>query len=134
MNYRDVVMDHYSNPRNKKRMEDSNYLKQNTKNTSCIDNLDIYCLIDDNIIKDITFDGEACAISISSSSIMTTLLKGKTIREAKEIIDNIDNMLNDLDYNKDLIKEASVYENVKNTSRKTCAWLPYDGIKKIIEK
>ena len=52
----------------------------------------------------------------------------------KEIINNIDNMLNDLDYNKDLIKEASVYENVKNTSRKTCAWLPYAGIKKIIEK
>ena len=66
-------MDHYSNPRNKKRMEDSNYLKQNTKNTSCIDNLDIYCLIDQDIIKDITFDGEACAISISSASIMSTI-------------------------------------------------------------
>ena len=77
---------------------------------------------------------EACAISISSASIMTTLLKDKTITEAKEIINNIDNMLNDLEYDKDLIKEASVYENTKNTSRKTCAWLPYAGIKKIIEK
>ena len=127
-------MDHYSNPRNKKRIDDSKYIKQNTRNTSCIDNLDIYCLIDRDIIKDITFDGEACAISISSASIMTTLLKDKTITEAKEIINNIDNMLNDLEYDKDLIKEASVYENTKNTSRKTCAWLPYDGIKKIIEK
>ena len=127
-------MDHYSNPRNKKRIDDSKYIKQNTRNTSCIDNLDIYCLIDRDIIEDITFDGEACAISISSASIMTTLLKDKTITEAKEIIDNIDNMLNDLEYDKDLIKEASVYENTKNTSRKTCAWLPYAGIKKIIEK
>lgn len=127
-------MDHYSNPRNKKRIDDSKYIKQNTRNTSCIDNLDIYCLIDRNIIKDITFDGEACAISISSASIMTTLLKDKTITEAKEIINNIDNMLNDLEYDIDLIKEASVYENTKNTSRKTCAWLPYAGIKKIIEK
>ena len=65
---------------------------------------------------------------------MSTILKNKTIKEAKEIINNVDNMLNDLDYNKDLIKEASVYENTKNTSRKTCAWLPYAGIKKIIEK
>lgn len=127
-------MDHYSNPRNKKRIDDSKYIKQNTRNTSCIDNLDIYCLIDRDIIKDITFDGEACAISISSASIMTTLLKDKTITEAKEIINNIDNMLNDLEYDIDLIKEASVYENTKNTSRKTCAWLPYAGIKKIIEK
>ena len=127
-------MDHYSKPRNKKRIDDSKYIKQNTRNTSCIDNLDIYCLIDRDIIKDITFDGEACAISISSASIMTTLLKDKTITEAKEIINNIDNMLNDLEYDKDLIKEASVYENTKNTSRKTCAWLPYAGIKKIIEK
>ncbi len=127
-------MDHYSNPRNKKRIDDSKYIKQNTRNTSCIDNLDIYCLIDRDIIEDITFDGEACAISISSASIMTTLLKDKTITEAKEIINNIDNMLNDLEYDKDLIKEASVYENTKNTSRKTCAWLPYAGIKKIIEK
>ena len=127
-------MDHYSNPRNKKRIDDSKYIKQNTRNTSCIDNLDIYCLIDRDIIKDITFDGEACAISISSASIMTTLLKDKTITEAKEIINNIDNMLNDLEYDKDLIKEASVYENTKNTSRKTCAWLPYAGVKKIIEK
>ena len=127
-------MDHYSNPRNKKRIDDSKYIKQNTRNTSCIDNLDIYCLIDRDIIEDISFDGEACAISISSASIMTTLLKDKTITEAKEIINNIDNMLNDLEYDKDLIKEASVYENTKNTSRKTCAWLPYAGIKKIIEK
>lgn len=127
-------MDHYSNPRNKKRIDDSKYIKQNTRNTSCIDNLDIYCLIDRDIIEDITFDGEACAISISSASIMTTLLKDKTITEAKEIINNIDNMLNDLEYDIDLIKEASVYENTKNTSRKTCAWLPYAGIKKIIEK
>ena len=127
-------MDHYSNPRNKKRIDDSKYIKQNTRNTSCIDNLDIYCLIDRDIIKDITFDGEACAISISSASIMTTLLKDKTITETKEIINNIDNMLNDLEYDKDLIKEASVYENTKNTSRKTCAWLPYAAIKKIIEK
>ena len=127
-------MDHYSNPRNKKRIDDSKYIKQNTRNTSCIDNLDIYCLIDKDIIKDITFEGEACAISISSASIMTTLLKNKTIKEAKDIINNIDNMLNDLEYDQDLIKEASVYENTKNTSRRTCAWLPYAGVKKIIEK
>ena len=78
---------------------------------------------------------EACAISISLSINYDYSFKRiKQITAAKEIINNIDNMLNDLEYDKDLIKEASVYENTKNTSRKTCAWLPYAGIKKIIEK
>ena len=63
-----------------------------------------------------------------------TLTKGKTIKEAKLYIENVSNMLNDLEYDKEIIKEAIVYENTKNTSRKTCAFLPYEGIKKIIDK
>ena len=58
----------------------------NTRSATCIDNLDIYINIDNNIIKDITFDGEACVISTSSTNIMINLLRGKTIDEAIDII------------------------------------------------
>lgn len=134
MDNRSIIVDHYNNPRNKRRINDSSYLKENTRNASCIDNLDIYIKVKNNIIEDIAYDGEACAISISSASIMSENLKGKTIDEAKLYIENVSNMLNDLEYDKDIIKEAIVYENTKNTSRKTCAFLPYEGIKKIIDK
>lgn len=134
MDSRSIIVNHYNNPRNKKSINDTSYLKENTRNTSCIDNLDIYVKVKNGIIEDIAYDGEACAISISSASIMSENLKGKTIKEAKLYIENVSNMLNDLEYDKEIIKEAIVYENTKNTSRKTCAFLPYEGIKKIIDK
>lgn len=133
MEKREVIIDHYSNPRNRKRVDDVRYIVENTRNSSCVDNLDIYLKIVDDKIADIAFDGEACAISISSASIMTSNLKGKTINEAKSYIKNMENMLSDEDYDSNILKEAIVYEDTKNTSRKTCAWLPYDAVKKVLE-
>lgn len=126
-------MDHYNNPRNRRRIYDSNYVVENTRNSSCIDNLDVYVKVQNSIIEDVAFDGEACAISISSASIMTSNLKGKTIDEAIEYINNMEAMLSDKEYAEDILDEAIVYEDTKNTSRKTCAWLPYAAVKKILE-
>ena len=130
---RAIIMENYSNPINRKRME--GYETANTRNSSCIDNIDLYVDVKDDVIKDITFEGEACAISISSTSIMINNLIGKTIAEAKEYIKNFENMINEKDYDKDLLKEAIVYDEIyKQANRKTCALLPYEGIKKIIDK
>ena len=133
MDKREVIMDHYSNPRNRKRINDSSYLVENTSNSSCIDNLDIYVKFQDDKIEDIAFEGEACAISISSASIMTSNLKGTTVEDAITYITNMEAMLNAKEYNSNVLKEAVVYEDTKNTSRKTCAWLPYVALKKILE-
>ena len=133
MDKREVIMDHYSYPRNRKRINDSSYLVENTSNSSCIDNLDIYVKFQDDKIEDIAFEGEACAISISSASIMTSNLKGKTVEDAITYITNMEAMLNDKEYNSNVLKEAVVYEDTKNTSRKTCTWLPYAALKKILE-
>ena len=128
---RAIIMENYSNPKNRMRKEE--YEKVNTRNESCIDNIDIYVDIKDGIIKDITFDGEACAISISSTSIMINNLIGKTIDEAKKYIENFENMINEKPYDESILKEAIVYDEIyKQGNRKTCALLPYKGIKKII--
>lgn len=132
MDKREVIMDHYSNPRNKRKINDDRYIVKNSRNSSCIDNIDIYINIVDGVIEDLAFDGEACAISISSASIMTTNLKGKTINEAKNYINNMKNMLDDKEYDSDILKEAIVYEDTKNTSRKTCAWLPYEALSSVL--
>jgi len=130
---RSIIMDHYTNPINKRDNDDPKYIKANTRNESCIDNLDIYVLIENNIIKDITFNGEACAISISSASIMIKNLIGKSVVEAKEYIKNFEAMLDADTYNNEILNEAIVYSDTKNTSRSTCARLPYDGIRKILD-
>lgn len=132
---REIIMDHYQNPRQKKECTDNTYQKANTNNASCIDNLDIYMKTNDNIIEDICFNGEACAISTSSCSIMISNLIGKTIEEAKEYIENFENMVNENKYNEEILKEALAYNEIyKQNNRKNCALLPYVGMKKLISE
>ena len=131
---RSIILDNYQNPYNKNTFEVDGYIKINTNSESCIDNLDIYVKLDNDKISDIKFDGEACVICISSTSIMIRRLIGKTIDEAKEIISNYLNMIDEKEYNSDILDELNVYDDVyMQPSRKKCATLSTLGIKKIIE-
>lgn len=131
---REIIMKHYSNPKNRNLPEEEGYEKVNTANSSCVDNLDIYVKIENNKIKDITFMGEACAISISSTSIMINNLIGKSIEEAYHYIEQFENMVSESSYDKELLGDANAYFDIASQGhRKTCALLPYIGMKKILE-
>ena len=128
-----IMLEHYSNPLNKGLLDDESYVKVNMNSETCIDNLDFMYKIEDNIIKDIKFDGEACAISTSSTSIMLKLLIGKTIDEALDIIKEYENMIDEKEYNEDKLGEAIVYSDTyKQPSRKKCALLSYESIKQYL--
>ena len=132
---REIILEHFQNPINKEKVEDVNYKKVNTRNPNCIDNLDLYILFKEDTIKDIKFMGEACAISTSSTSIMIKNLIGKSINDAKKYIEEFNNMLNELEYNKDILNEALAYSDIyKQSNRKNCALLPYKGILKALEE
>lgn len=133
---RSIILENYQNSNNRKRHDnDDNYQKINSRNISCIDNIDLYLKMNNDIIEDITFEGEACVISISSTSIMTNLLIGKTIDEAINIIKNFDNMIEEKDYDKELLEEAIVYDDVsKQPSRKKCATLSWHGLYNSLDK
>ena len=81
---REIILDGYQNPYNKenKVTNKEDYIKINTSSESCIDDLNIYFKIENNLIKDVCFEGEACAISTSATSIMLKKLVGKSINEA----------------------------------------------------
>ena len=131
---REIILENYQNPTNKERTNDERYIKVNTNNESCIDNLDIYLLVEDNIIKDIKFDGEACAISTASTSIMINNLIGKTIDEVEEYVKNFENMVDDKEYDETKLNEAVVFDEIhKQANRKHCAVLPYLGIEKALK-
>ena len=132
---RSIILEHFQNPKNRGLIEDESYIKVNTNNESCIDEIDLMVKVEDNIIKDIKFDGEACAICTSSTSIMIETLIGKTIDEVKEIYDNYNKMLNEETYNPEILESAIVYDDIsKQPNRKKCALLPWWGIEKVIEK
>lgn len=132
---REIILENYQNPKNKGLLNDDSYLKTNMNNESCIDELNLEVKIEDDIIKDIRFDGEACAICISSASIMTTTLIGKTVKEAETILENFLNMLDEKPYDKEILEEAIVYDDIyKNPNRKKCALLSWWGIEKILNQ
>ena len=129
---REILLDNYNNPTGRGLLDDDSYIKVNTNNESCIDNLDIGFKIEHGVITDIRFDGEACAISTSATSIMIKMLVGKTLEEAQVIIDNYHNMLEEKEYDKDLLKELVVYDEIyKQPNRKRCAYLPFESFEKV---
>ncbi len=131
---RSIILDNYQNPNNK-RVSGTDYIKINTRNVSCIDNLDIYLKIENDIIKDVSFEGEACVISISSTNILSNLLIGKNKKDGIYLIDNYLKMINEEEYDKEVLKELLVFDDTsRQPSRIKCATLSANGIKKFLEE
>ena len=132
---REIILSHYENPVNRGLTDEDGYILKNTNNDSCIDNIDIMVKVEDDIIKDIRFDGEACAISTSATSVMISTLLGKSVDEAKKILENYKNMIDEKDYDKDLLGELNVYDEVsRQPNRKMCALLPSNAIVSILDE
>ena len=127
---RSIIMENYRDTDNRIRHDkDDKYKMFNTRSATCIDNLDLYVNINNDIIEDISFDGEACVISTSSTNIMINLLKGKSVDEALDIIKNYNNMIKEIDYDKSVLGEAICYDDIyKQPNRIKCATLSWDGI------
>ena len=82
----EIILDHGKNPHNLKKMENFNK-EAKGHNPLCGDKVHVYLKLDDNKnIKDISFEGSGCAISMASASIMTDLLKNKKEKEVKEVV------------------------------------------------
>ena len=130
---REIILDHYQNPFHKETKGDD-FTRVNTNNVSCIDDINVFIKLSGNIIEDAYFDGEACAISTSSTSIMLKKIIGKTKEEALTLTDEFDNMIYEREYNKEILGEALVYDEIyKQESRKNCATLPYRALRKALE-
>jgi nitrogen fixation protein NifU and related proteins len=94
--YNETVIDHFNNPRNIGELGKSAVVGEVTS-AECGDTTFIYLEVEDNMIKDIRFKTFGCAAAIASSSMLTTMAKGKTLAEAKQITtDDIVNALGGL--------------------------------------
>lgn len=132
---RELILEHFENPINRGLKNDPTYIIGKKSNSSCIDSFTIELKMKDGKVNDIRFDGEACAIATSSLSISIEKLLGKSKEDALQIIDNYEKMINEEDYNKDILEELNAYEDIyKQPSRKKCATLGILGIKDLIEK
>ena len=132
---RTIILENYQNPTNRGLIDDDSYIKVNMNNESCIDEINLMVKVENNVITDIRFDGEACAICTSATSILINTLVGKTVDEVKNIYENYEKMINEEEYNDEILEDAIVYSDIaKQPNRKKCALLPWWGIKKIIDE
>lgn len=132
---KEIIMENYLNPLNRGIITDEKYIKVNSNSETCIDNIDLYVLFEDDKIKDVHFEGEACAISTSATSIMIKLLIGKTIDEVKNLITNYYNMIDEKEYNPEVLEEANCYDEIyKQRNRKNCATIPWRALEKALAK
>jgi len=104
--YQEIILDHGKNPRNLGKFENFNKDAKG-HNPLCGDKVHLFLKLDENKnVNDISFEGEGCAISMASASIMTDLMKGKSEKDAKEIIDKFLDMIKEKDdINTNLLEE-----------------------------
>ena len=130
---RELIMDHYQYPRNHVLTDDASYKSVHMASDSCIDDITVQSKIADGKIEDIRFDGVACTISTASTSMMTDLLKGKSVDEAKAVIDEYFKMIDAKEYDPDVLEEAVAMKNVyKQANRIKCATIGWKAISQMI--
>ncbi|WP_299087481.1 Fe-S cluster assembly sulfur transfer protein SufU [uncultured Metabacillus sp.] len=128
--YRQVIMDHYKNPRNKGVLEDSLTIDMN--NPTCGDRIRLTLDLEDNVVKDAKFEGEGCSISMSSASMMTQAIKGKTVETALKLSEIFSNMMLGKEYDDDIdLGDIEALQGVaKFPARIKCATLAWKAMEK----
>lgn len=129
--YRQVIMDHYKNPRNKGVLEDGN-LTINMNNPTCGDRIQLTMNVEDGIVTDAKFEGEGCSISMSSASMMTQAIKGKKIEDAIKLSGVFSNLMQGKEYEEDLdLGDIEALQGVsKFPARIKCATLAWKAMEK----
>ncbi|MDD2493155.1 MAG: SUF system NifU family Fe-S cluster assembly protein [Bacilli bacterium] len=129
--YRQVIMDHYKNPRNKGL---KGYPHVHIKNPSCGDDITVEARIENGVIKEINHQGTGCSICCSSASVLSEVLKGKTVKEANALIQKYMQMIKGEPItDEEELEEALVYEGVsKFPARIKCATVAWKALEKVI--
>ena len=91
--YKEVILDHYRSPRNQGELPTPPAIMEEGFNPLCGDDVKVYVLVEDKIIKEIRIGGQGCSISQASASMMTESVLGKTLDEAKEVFESFKKMM-----------------------------------------
>ncbi|KOP80013.1 Fe-S cluster assembly sulfur transfer protein SufU [Cytobacillus solani] len=129
--YRQVIMDHYKNPRNKGVLEDDS-LTINMNNPTCGDRIQLTLKLEGDKVVDAKFEGEGCSISMSSASMMTQAIKGRNIEDALKLSEVFSLIMQGKDYEDDIdLGDIEALQGVaKFPARIKCATLAWKAMEK----
>ncbi|MEI3599613.1 MULTISPECIES: Fe-S cluster assembly sulfur transfer protein SufU [unclassified Oceanobacillus] len=130
--YRQVIMDHYKNPKNRGLIEGDS-LTVDMNNPTCGDRIELQLQLEDGIVKDARFEGEGCSISMSSASMMTQAIKGKKVDEALAMSELFSDMMlgKEIDTDGFELGDIQALQGVsKFPARIKCATLAWKALEK----
>lgn len=135
--YQEVIVDHNRNPRNF-RENPTATRKVEGYNPLCGDKLTLFLELEDGVIKDVSFVGSGCAISVASASLMTDALKGKTEEQAKAVFQGFHELVTrdtgDPTASVDRLGKLAIFAGVREfPSRVKCATLPWHTLQAALE-
>lgn len=126
--YQEMIVDHGKRPRNFKKLADANYSHAG-HNPLCGDKLVVYLKENNGKVEDIAFEGTGCAISVASASLMTEILKGKSLSDAETLFQDFHQLVTGETVDKDLGK-LSIFAGVAEFPvRVKCATLAWHTLK-----
>ncbi|MDG5785897.1 SUF system NifU family Fe-S cluster assembly protein [Evansella sp. AB-P1] len=133
--YKKIVIEHAKYRRNHKKLDGENVRKVHYKNPTCGDVITLYLQLQGEEIKDVTFEGEGCSISMASASMMTELIKNKDLRNVSIIRNEFEHLiregkepLGDIDLG-DAMSLQGVY---KLRARHNCALMAWQALDKLL--
>ena len=91
--YKEIILDHYRNPRSRGRLESPPALRAEGFNPRCGDEIVVYADVHDGRVAEVRIDGQGCSISISSASMMAEVIQGKTVDEVRSLVQVFKSMM-----------------------------------------
>ena len=135
--YQQVILEHNKKPRNFRKIEHPTHFAEGY-NPLCGDHLNVYLNVKDGIIDDVSFEGDGCAISKASASMMTQSLKGKTAAEAEDLFQQFHKLIKgDLNPDKDpnTLGKLTIFSGIWHfPARVKCASLSWHTVHGALNK
>lgn len=134
--YRQVIMDHYKNPRNRGSFEEDT-LTVEMNNPTCGDKIFLEFQLNGDVVEDVRFNGEGCSISLASASMMTEAIKGQSISQALEMSELFSQMMvgEEIDVEDFGVDDIEALQGVSNfPARIKCATLAWKAMEKVAKE
>ena len=134
--YQQVILDHNKKPRNFQKLENANRVSEGF-NPLCGDQLTVYMLMDEGVVRELSFVGTGCAISKAAASMMTQAVKGKTREEAQALFEEFHRMVTgelDEEAEENHLGRLKIFAGVRDyPARVKCASLPWHTMHAALE-
>ena len=111
--YSEIIVDYAKLKKYKKRMDDADTVKEGV-NLSCGDEIKLYVKVRDGKIESLSFEGKGCIVSQASTNLMIERVLGEPLENIHEILENVKRMVKGEEYDKNLLKNVSIMENIRS--------------------